>query len=46
MHIKSWIGISPVFNGSAKVLKTLISGDDAGIPLLSNYKVLYIKLIN
>ena len=46
MHIKSWIGIAPVFNGSPKVLKTLISGDDAGIPLVSNIKVLYIRLIN
>ena len=34
MHIKSWIGIAPAFNGSPKVLKTLLSGDDFGIPLI------------
>ena len=46
MHIKSWIGIAPVFNGSPKALKTILSGDDAGIPIVSNYNVLYIRLIN
>jgi len=35
-HIKSWIPISPVYNGSAKILKALISGDNAGIPIISN----------
>ena len=46
MFIKSWIGIAPAFNGSPKVLKTLLSGDDFGIPLISNFKVFYIILIN
>ena len=38
-HIKSWIPISPVYNGSAKILKALISGDNAGIPIISNIEV-------
>jgi hypothetical protein len=46
IHIKSWIGIAPVFNGSPKALKTIISGDNAGIPLISDYDVLYKRLIN
>jgi hypothetical protein len=38
-HIKSWITISPVYTGSAKILKALISGDNAGIPIISNIEV-------
>ena len=42
VFIKCWISIAPVYEGSPKILKSLISGDNAGINFVLNYKVIEI----
>jgi len=38
IFIKCWISIAPVYNGSPKILKALIDGDNAGIFLQQTFE--------
>ena len=36
-YINSWISISPIYKGSPKILKLIVSGDNEGIPYVDGF---------